>query len=255
MSSVLRKAGFLVHSFGFDPRKFGASAASILPFLKSYLAARKANSTGWPLELMPALGDRGESAGSAQGHYFHMDLWAAREVFAGKFGKLVDVGSRVDGYVAHILAFREVEVFDVRPMASSVKGMSFTQADMMTPVNLPEGYADCVSCLHALEHFGLGRYGDPLDLNGWSKGLAGLAKILKSGGTLLLAVPVGRQRIEFDAHRVFHPETILTAAKALGLELTGIAGVNDEGLFLEQANTEELAQMNYGCGCFSFKKL
>lgn len=55
MSSVLSKAGFLVHNFGFDPRKFGASAASILPFLKSYRSARKANSTGRPLELTPAL--------------------------------------------------------------------------------------------------------------------------------------------------------------------------------------------------------
>jgi hypothetical protein len=255
MSHVIRKIGYLFQCFGIDPLRFAASTKSIFPFLKSYLAARKSTTDSWPLSLMPALGDRGDSAGSARGHYFHMDLWAARNVFNGNFRKVVDVGSRVDGYVAHVLAFREIEVFDVRPMASPVKGMSFTQADMTAPVNLPEGYADCVSCLHALEHFGLGRYGDPLDLNGWSKGLAGLTKILTSGGTLLLAVPVGRQRIEFDAHRVFHPETILTAAKALGLELTGIACVNDEGLFFEQANKEDLAEMNYGCGCFSFKKL
>jgi hypothetical protein len=255
MSSILRKAGFLVQCFGLDPRRFGTAAASIVPFLKSYTGARKAKTDDWPLELMPALGDRGESAGSAKGHYFHMDLWAARNVFAGNFRKVVDVGSRVDGYVAHILAFRDIEVFDVRPMTSSVKGMSFTQADMMNPVSLPENYADCVSCLHALEHFGLGRYGDPLDLDGWSKGLAGLTKILATNGTLLLAVPVGRQRIEFDAHRVFHPQTILDAAEGLGLRLSGFSAVDDAGDFVEQATAGEVAQMNYGCGCFSFKKI
>jgi hypothetical protein len=255
MSSSLRKVGFLIQSFGFDPRRFGASAGSVLAFVKSYTKARKIGSPTWPIRLMPALGDRGESAGSAKGHYFHMDLWAARNVFAGNFRKVVDVGSRVDGFVAHILTFREIEVFDVRPMASSVQGMTFTQADMMNPVSLPEGYADCVSCLHALEHFGLGRYGDPLDLEGWSKGLAGLAKILAKDGTLLLAVPVGQQRIEFDAHRVFHPQTILDAAQALGLELVSFSAVDDTGEFVAQADPHAVAHLHYGCGCFAFRKI
>lgn len=255
MSSTIRKIGFLIHSFGIDPRKFSASAASVVPFAKAYVDARKSKSDVWPIELMPALGDRSESAGSATGHYFHMDLWAARKVFAGNFRKVVDVGSRVDGYVAHVLSFRNIEVFDVRPMSSSVEGMSFIQADMMNPTSLPENYTDCVTSLHALEHFGLGRYGDPLDLDGWAKGLVSLTKILAPDGTLLLAVPVGRQRIEFDAHRVFHPHTILTEAKKLGLELISFSGVNDGGEFIDQADSDTMAKMHYGCGCFAFKKL
>lgn len=39
----------------------------------------------------------------------------------------------------------------------------FKQADLVRPVEGMAGYCDSLSCLHALEHFGLGRYGDPID--------------------------------------------------------------------------------------------
>ena len=71
---------------------------------------------------------------------------------------------------------------------------------------IPPGLAestDSLSCLHALEHFGLGRYGDPVDYDGYLKGFDNLYRILKPGGRLYFSVPMGPQRIEFDAHRVF----------------------------------------------------
>ena len=255
MSPTIRRIGYLIQSFGVDPRKFGPSLASIPTYIKAYTKVRKLTSAAWPIELMPALGDRGETAGSATGHYFHMDLWAARQVFAGNFRKVVDIGSRMDGYVAHVLSFRDIEVFDVRPLPNNITGMVFTQADMMNPASLPENYADCVTSLHAIEHFGLGRYGDPIDLDGWARGLASFSKILAPKGTLLLAVPVGRQRIEFDAHRVFDPRTIMLETDKLGLELISFSGVNDKGEFIDKADPDAMGKMHYGCGCFVFKKL
>ena len=254
MPSIIRKIGFVAQRFGLDPRQFGAAASSVVPFVRSYAQARKLDSREWPIEFLPALGDRAETAGAAKGHYFHMDLWAARHVYAGRFRKVVDVGSRIDGYVAHVLSFRDIEVFDVRPLKSEVAGMTFTCADMMDPPSLAADYADCISCLHALEHFGLGRYGDPVDLDGWKKGLAGLAQMLASGGTLLLAVPVGRQRIEFDAHRVFHPETIIAEADKLGLSLIDFSAVDDEGRYRTAPDMTDAKQMAYGCGCFLLRK-
>jgi hypothetical protein len=42
----------------------------------------------------------------------------------------------------------------------------------LTPYgSTPDGYCDSLSCLHALEHFGLGRYGDPIDPRGHEKGI------------------------------------------------------------------------------------
>ena len=39
-------------------------------------------------------------------------------IYAARPEKHVDVGSRVDGFVAHVASFREIEVFDVRPIAT-----------------------------------------------------------------------------------------------------------------------------------------
>jgi len=64
-------------------------------------------------------------------------------------------------------------------------------------------YCDSLSCLHAIEHFGLGRYGDPVNYDVYLLGLNNLYCILKKGGKLYFSVPIGPQRIEFNAHRIF----------------------------------------------------
>lgn len=92
----------------------------------------------------------------------------ARAIHTAKPVKHVDIGSRVDGFVAHVASFREIEVFDVRPISTAVPGVLFRQADLMDSPSLPAdteggGYCDSLSCLHAIEHFGLGRYGDTVD--------------------------------------------------------------------------------------------
>ncbi len=71
-------------------------------------------------EMYPCLDDRGSNAGSAKGHYFHQDLLVARRIYANAPKKHVDVGSRVDGFVAHVAAYREIEVLDVRPLTSNI---------------------------------------------------------------------------------------------------------------------------------------
>ena len=97
----------------------------------------------------------------------------------------------------------EIQGIDIRPAESTARNISFRQFDLMNDDPIGLGKFDSFSCLHALEHFGLGRYGDQIDPNGWLMGLAALTEITRSGGPLYLAVPIGPQRIEFDAHRVF----------------------------------------------------
>ena len=77
--------------------------------------------------------------------------------------------------------------------------------DLMNP---PENFKECcdsLSCLHAIEHFGMGRYGDRVDLDGHVKGFRSLCAILKPGGLLDFSVPIGPDRIDFNASRVFFP--------------------------------------------------
>lgn len=45
------------------------------------------------------------SAGTASGHYFHQDLLVANLVYKHKPDLHLDVGSRIDGFIAHLLSF------------------------------------------------------------------------------------------------------------------------------------------------------
>ena len=186
-------------------------APEIPQFFRDYAELKrqqKQSSVAFPFgEMYPCLDDRGSSAGSAKGHYFHQDLLVARRICANAPKKHVDVGSRVDGFVAHVAAFREIEVLDVRPLTSNIPNVRFKQVDLMAPFAADlAGYCDSLSCLHALEHFletRLYAYGDTVDFEGHLKGLSNLKQLVAKGGKFYLSVPIGPQRIEFNAHRVF----------------------------------------------------
>ena len=232
LSGGYRSARFL----GIDPRQ-GVRSLRDLPRLLSqrqlWMEQRKisASSQDFPEGrkwLIP--GDNVEPAGAASGHYFHQDLLVASEVYRRNPTRHIDVGSSVYGFVSHVASFREIEVLDVRDLTASWPNIRFTQVDLMSTHEVAQiRPADSVSCLHALEHFGLGRYGDPVNFDGWKTGLSALLSLVSPGGTLYLSVPTSRQqRIEFNAHRVF---SIPFLAKHLLEECTllELAFVDDAG--------------------------
>jgi len=210
--------------------------------------------------LKPCLTDREDDSGSARGHYFHQDLLVARRVFENRPVKHVDIGSRIDGFVAHVASFREIEVLDIRELRSNVYNITFSQADLMAPV--PQeyvNYSDSVSCLHALEHFGLGRYGDPVKYEGILDGVSNLIKIVKPGGLLYLSVPLGPQRIEFNAHRVFSADYLISMFGS-ELELQRFSYVDDAGdlhdnVEITAAKVRNNFSCYYGCAILELKKI
>lgn len=210
----------------------------------------------WPMgEAYPMLFDWDSESGSASGHYFHQDLLVAREIFKTSPALHLDIGSRIDGFVSHLCVFRSVDVADIRALVSKVPNLNYVQANMMedVPVSMVGKY-DSVSCLHALEHFGLGRYGDPLDAAGHLKGLYQLQRTLKNGGRLYLSVPIGTQRIEFNAHRVFAIKSVM---KMVGkyFSLDSFHYVDDVGdLHQNMSASSPQADLSYGCkyGCGIF---
>lgn len=211
--------------------------------------------------LMPCLHDRYEEGGTTKSEYFWQDLLVARMIYDAKPKRHIDVGSRVDGFVAHVASFREIEVLDVRPITTKVPGVIFRQADLMrenaTRSN-DGGACDSCSCLHAIEHFGLGRYGDPIDPEGYALGIANIAQMLELGGRLYLSTPIGRERVEFNAHRVFDPRTIIRCAELNGLELLELttiqAGVVVPKIKLDTEVLIGLAESSYSLGIFVFIK-
>lgn len=202
--------------------------------------------------LMPVLSERYESAGNIKGHYFLQDLHVARLVRGLGLDHHVDVGSRVDGFIAHLITFMRVTYVDIRDLPMKLENLTFAQG---TIEDLPfkDGELQSLSSLHVLEHIGLGRYGDPVDPEGYAKGAKELERVLAAGGTLFLSTPVGKERVYFDAHRVFHPNTILELFPSMELEKFYL--IDDVGDRLIEENALELApECHYGCGIFVLKK-
>lgn len=203
-------------------------------------------------DLFPILTDRGSSAGFAGGHYFYQDLWAARKIFASNPREHVDIGSRVDGFIAHLLSFRTVTVVDIRPIVSSVPGLTFMRDDATDLSRFEDNSIFSLSSLHVAEHFGLGRYGDPIAPDACFRFMGALQRVLAVGGRLYFAVPMGRERVEFNAHRVFAPATILSAFSSL--ELVSFSFVGDDDSFNEDVDPRSFPESEYACGLFEFTK-
>lgn len=264
MKQQLRSIYNFLVIFGFDPRKTFNSLRGVPDYfrdLKILKEQRASSVRQFPFgKSYPCLDDRFTQSGSAKGHYFHQDLLVARRVNFNNPCIHVDVGSRIDGFVAHVASFRPVNVFDIRPLSTTIPNVMFIQADMMTPIrdNLVD-YCDSLSCLHALEHFGLGRYGDQVNYDGYILGLNNLYRILKKGGKLYFSVPIGPQRIEFNAHRVFSIGYLLECF-AGKYQIDQFSFVDDQGDLHENASiTDASVKHNfgcaYGCGIFEMTKL
>lgn len=203
----------------------------------------------------PIYEDFKEQAGTATGHYFHQDLLVATFINRAKPVRHIDVGSRMDGFVAHVASFREIEVLDVRPLKNTGHDqIKFMQANLMVLDDSMAGVCDSLSCLHALEHFGLGRYGDPVDPKGHIKGFNNFHKMLQPGGTLYVSFPIGQSEVHFNAHRVFDPREILSWSENL-FELLRFDYVDDKGYLHCDASLASPPTVTYGCGIYTLRKI
>lgn len=210
--------------------------------------------------MRPCLVDRFERGGAARGMYFYQDLLVAQLVYEHHPMRHVDIGSRVDGFVAHVATFCQVEVLDIRPNATKARNITFCQVDIMHDTRELHDYADSVSCLNALEHFGLGRYGDPIDCDGHRKGFVALARMVKAGGWLYFSVPISiKQRLEFNAHRLFSMPYLLALFEEFNFDIESFHYVDDDGELQESQDplspeAQVTYGLNFGCGIFELKK-
>ncbi len=212
---------------------------------------------------MPMLTDYRESAGNVDEHYFLMDILMAREVAKRRPGKHFDIGSRIDGFISHLLAAGiDTTVIDIRPLCEINAGegikLSFIQADAANLNNIPDYSVKSLSALHSIEHFGLGRYGDEIDPEAHLKAVYAMTRVLSPGGYLYFAVPVGKEeKLCFNAHRIFYPLTIIEYFGELKLEKMYLL---HEMRYYEY-NIGELREEKFGdviggydCGLFIFKR-
>ena len=109
--------------------------------------------------------------------------------------------------------------------------------------------------MHVVEHIGLGRYGDPIDPEGDLNAMSELARVLAPGGSLLFVVPVGKPRVEFNAHRIYSPEQIRDHFGGFDLQQFALIpdGRHQMGLVINPS-PEFANSQNYACGCFWFRR-
>ncbi len=204
------------------------------------------------IKLNPCFDWDGE-AGTASGMYFHQDLWAAKKIFEEDPDSHLDIASRIDGFIAHLLVFTEVEYVDVRPLESELDNLHFIQGDATEMEEFDDNSLDSVSSLNAAEHFGLGRYDDPIDPYASEKFMNALQTVLAPGGKLYFSVPLGKERVEFNAHRVFSHRTVLDTFDEL--ELVSFGAIID-GDLNTSVTPDDLADRgdSHNCELFEFKK-
>ena len=199
-----------------------------------------------------------DASGVLPGHYFNQDLLVASLIAKAKPRRHIDVGSSFTGFVAHVASFRAIEVLDIRPLEKIYHPhISFLQKDLTLADPKFRGVTDSLSCLHTIEHFGLGRYGDNIDPEGHLKGFQNLVDLLEPGGTLYISFPIGAEdAVHFNAHRVFHPRSILDWPLRDGpLRLTDFSFEDDlHRLHQHVPLDESVPDLAFGCGIYTFQK-
>jgi SAM-dependent methyltransferase len=241
---------------GLDLRKAARSVRGLPGFVSQYRAFRSQSvAAGYPVPpvglLYPIIGEEAQEAGGFDAHYMHQDLWAARKLYDARVVEHFDIGSRVDGFISSALVFSIVNLIDVRPLANPPDGLRFIQGNAMR-LPFEDGSLASLSTLHAMEHFGLGRYGDPLDPAGTARGLAEVARVAAPGGRVYIGLPVGTERIMFNAQRIHAPSSVLRMLDPL--RLVSFAAVDDAGRFIAEADPADFEGSSYSCGLFEFSK-
>jgi SAM-dependent methyltransferase len=259
---VLRRLYFLSNLIGYDPVKTSVFVNGLSFYYRDLkkLKLQKGNNTDFVFgPPFPVLGERSSPSGKMSGPYFHQDLLVATRIYNNKPEKHVDIGSRIDGFVAHLAVFREIEVIDIRPQTHSVRNIVFKRANMMDLDAHLVDYCDSVSSLHAIEHFGLGRYGDPIDYYGHIKAINNIYRLLTKGGKFYLSVPIGKQRIEFNAHRVFDISYLLKLFDNKFI-VDRFSYVDDAGDLFDDVKLDSNCinsnlNCSLGCGIFEMSKV
>jgi SAM-dependent methyltransferase len=235
-----------------DPRRALEAVAAVPWFLSSSISyARRSDEKVSLLDLYPRLVDRRDAAGTFDAHYFYQDIWAATKVHESGCVEHVDIGSRVDGFIAHCACFTRVSYVDLRAVDLELHNVRTIRGTILRlPFETQSVFS--LSSLHVVEHVGLGRYGDPLDPRGSAKAMAELCRVLAPGGNLYLSVPIGRERVCFNAHRIFSPRTILDACA--GLDLVSFAAIGDDRHFVPHASLDDYLVADYACGLFQLRR-
>ena len=136
-----------------------------------------------------------------EGAYLHMKAFEKyKDHIINK--KVAVIGSHNPWVEAILVNFGAKEVITVEynvPICDHDKIRTTSYAEFCTS---SEKY-DSVVSYSSIEHSGLGRYGDPLNPNGDIETMEQIYKSLNKDGLCFLGIPVGRDHLVWNAHRIY----------------------------------------------------
>lgn len=226
--------------------------AAYIHFFKEWKQFKKAGGQTSFRYISPFL-NMGQSDGqSGGGQYFYQDIWALKKLSVLKPNMLYDIGSRFDGFTGQATAICPVTSIDIRPPSFTLPGLFFLKGDILK-LPFESNTIAVLSCLHTIEHIGLGRYGDTINPNGFDDALYEIERVIAPGGCLILSMPVGKERVEFNAQRIMDPATCIVKLKHM--QLIEFSVVNDKNEFVENEQPGKYSNAKYSCGLYLFKKM
>ncbi len=187
-------------------------------------------------------------------HYVYHAAWAARILSQTKPAFHVDISSTLY-FCAIVSAFIPIKFYDYRRTDLSLDNLYTGSADLLK-LPFDNESINSLSCMHVVEHVGLGRYGDPLNPDGDLRAISELKRVLSREGNLLFVVPLGKMpKIMFNAHRIYSYDQILSYFS--DTDLIEFALIPDDpkiGGLIRNAPRALADSCTYGCGCFWFRK-
>ena len=186
-------------------------------------------------------------------HYVLHTAWAARILAEAKPSVHVDISSSLY-FCAIASAFVSIKFYDYRPAELGLNNLVSGSCDLLS-LPFPDCSIESLSCMHVIEHVGLGRYGERMNSNGDMDAIAELKRVLAANGMLLFVVPVGQPTVMYNAHRIYSYEQVMSFFKGFELmELALIPDSEEDGTLIRNADPDAIKSQKYACGCFLFRK-
>ncbi|KAB2916244.1 MAG: DUF268 domain-containing protein [Bacteroidetes bacterium] len=225
-------------------------------FINEWLKFRRLNDGRFTVnakDLFPCLDDRTSTTGFDR-HYTYHPAWAARVVAQINPKLHIDISS-ILAFSTQLSAFIPVKFYDYRPAELTLSGLESEHADL-TKLHFEGNSIESISCMHTIEHVGLGRYGDPIDPMGDLKAINELKRVTAVNGNLLFVTPIGgKAQIQFNGHRIYTHAQIMEYFE--GFELKKFSLITDykfQQAYIDNATADDANKQVYGCGCFWFVK-
>ncbi|RLB88401.1 MAG: hypothetical protein DRH26_13645 [Deltaproteobacteria bacterium] len=247
LSAILKNMKEMV-----DPRNLPFLFREVYGYIKDWFCFVRQYKGGYPVKMMPILFEK-TSFSSFDPHYTYQAYWAASWIDKLRTKDTqphIDISSNIS-FVAQLCAANDVIQVEYRPAKLSLPSYKKVSGDILKLPFSNESILS-VSCLHVIEHIGLGRYGDSINANGCWKALSELERIIAPGGRLYLSVPIGKPAVFFNGCYIFRAMDIVMAFA--GLALVDFSYVNDDAVLIESGKIEDTSGLEYGLGLFVFQK-